>query len=150
MSVQSELLAIAKANKGRLAPKKVVEFARDPKTALHGRLLWDNTRAGDRYRLQQAAEIIRRFKVVIRSEKMESVKIRAFVSLANERDGSSGYRETVRVLSNKELRAEMLRTALMELQAFRRKYSILSELKGVLFEIERVLDEQGGEHPPTR
>ena len=57
--VSQELEEIRKRHIGILRPRDVVKYAENPDTALHDKFEWDDSLAGAKYRLQQAAEIIR-------------------------------------------------------------------------------------------
>ena len=126
-----------------LKPQTVVDFARDPNTALHSRFTWDDSAAAERYRLWEARQVIR---VAVFTPKGSQEKVRAFVSLRADR-GEGGYRATVDVLSDAELRAKMLEEALDELQIFERKYRILSELSPVFAAASRVREQKAQAQP---
>lgn len=51
---------------GLLDPNDVAEAASDPKSALHHRFEWDDTRCGRLYRVEQARQLIRELKIEIR------------------------------------------------------------------------------------
>jgi hypothetical protein len=61
--VQQELQAIADRHDGKLPASAVVDFARDPSTALHARFDWDDSEAAEKWRLEQARTIIARVKI---------------------------------------------------------------------------------------
>ena len=136
-SVKSELDAICKAHRGILQPEDVVEFARDPDTALHGRFEWKDGDAADLWRLHQARNIIRVFVVVLPQAKNEQ-PTRCYVSLTSDRVADHGYRRIEAVLSHKTLRDQMLADAMAELAAFRAKYATLKELSGVFAAIDKL------------
>jgi hypothetical protein len=121
-----------------LRPEDVIEFARDPKTALHSRFVWDNGQAAHKWRLHEARNLIRvSIKHVGRAIQ---TPIRAFVSLKSDRyQEGGGYRSTVTVLSDTERRAEMLRDALADLIAIRRKYNHLQELAQVFAAVDQLM-----------
>jgi len=62
-----------KKDTGKLTPEMVVEFAKDENNFLHKLFTWDDSKAAEQYRLQQARNIINNVEVVtIRNgEKME-------------------------------------------------------------------------------
>lgn len=133
-----ELEQVAQAHDMMLKPEDVIEFARDPKTALHSRFDWNNTNAAQQWRLFQARQLIR---VSIRHiGGAIQTPIRAFVSLKSDRyqDGG-GYRSMVTVLNDAERRAEMLRDALADLIAIRRKYNQLQELSQVFAAVDQLV-----------
>lgn len=117
--------------KGTLNPVDIVDESRDSAAPLHPCFEWDDVAAAEKYRQTQAQMIVRSIVTVQETPNREPVETRAFVSVQQE------YNPIEVVTSSEEQMQELLRTALAELMAFRRKYSILSELAGVM----RVIDE---------
>ena len=134
--VITELKRIANKNGGLLQPETVVESARPIKSPLHSRFEWDNTVAGQQYRIWQARQLIRvSVEVLERTDEVTDV----FVSLSTDREKESGgYRIMVDVLTDKQMRAQMLADAMAELEIFRVKYSRLKELAAVFEAIKKV------------
>jgi hypothetical protein len=131
-----ELDAIAKANGGKLRPADVVDFAADPKTALHSKFTWDDGEAGRRYRIWEARHLIRvSVKMMPRGEK----KYHAWVSLVEDRAiPGGGYSATAKVLSDRQRRQRLLDQALRELERWRERYRELSELADVFAAADKV------------
>jgi len=140
--VRAELLALSDRHEGRLEPESVVDAARDPASVLHGMFTWDDTDAARRYRLLQAATLIRRVKITILRHDPETrqVKIehaRALESPASERDRKGepskggSYIRTAKIARDPQMRASMVDTVLAELNAIRKRYARLSELETV-------------------
>ena len=74
-------------------------------------------------------------------ETIEGIKgsVDVFVSLTTDRHAKSGgYRIMTDVLSDKEMRAQMLSDALADLEIFKAKYSRLQELSVVFQAIKKV------------
>lgn len=117
---------------GRLEPAKIVEESRDSAAPLHPCFEWDDAAAAEKYRQTQAQMIVRSIVTIQEKPNREPVETRAFVSIRQE------YKPIEVVTNSEEQMQELLRTALAELMAFRRKYSILSELAGVMRAIEEV------------
>ena len=134
--VITELKRIANKNGGLLQPETVVESARPIKSPLHSRFEWDNTVAGQQYRIWQARQLIRvSVEVLERTDEVTDV----FVSLSTDREKESGgYRIMVDVLTDKQMRSQMLADAMAELEIFRVKYSRLKELAAVFEAIKKV------------
>jgi hypothetical protein len=57
--IKVELDIIAKKNRGRLAAEKVLDEAKSPRHPLHSEFEWNDKKAGHKYRLEQARELIR-------------------------------------------------------------------------------------------
>jgi hypothetical protein len=131
-----ELEELTAANGGTITPAQVVEYAADPSTALHGLFTWDDSEAARRYREQQAAQYLRVVLRVVPREGGEPLVTRAFVSLSADR-GTGVYRPVVNVLSDTEQRAQLVRDAMAELAAFRRKYQNIAELADLFAAMEQ-------------
>lgn len=120
-----------------LVPKEVVEFARDENTELHSKFEWDDSIAGEQYRIYQARNLIR--TVIIKDSGIDK-SIHAFVSLSPDRENEGGgYRGIYDVLENTNWRKQMLQDAMNELKSFEEKYKLLSELSLVFDAIHRVM-----------
>ena len=120
---------------GLLVPGDVVEYAKNPATALHKRFEWNDGIASAQYRLWQARTLIRLHVTVINSD---VAPVRAYVSLKRDRvESGGGYRPLGSVMSEKQLRAELLAQALEELEVFRRKYQDLVELAPIFEAMEK-------------
>ena len=139
-TITTELLFIKDQNNGFVDPVAVIEYARDPKTALHNRFEWDDTEAAERYRIWQARMIIRMDLVVIPISEGKEKIVRSFISLVADRkaEQDKGYRFMVDVLSDSDLREQMLDAARRDMLIFRRKYNQLNELAKVFEAMEQV------------
>ena len=126
--IEKELRKIAAKNHGLVSPRAVVDFARDPTTALHSKFEWDDGAAAEQWRIEQARHIVRVFVTVLHDD---APPIRAFVSLSDDRHKEGGYRITAQVMTDPERRQQMLDTALSDLQIIQRKYESVKELAGV-------------------
>ncbi len=129
---KKELLRLERRD-GSLRPESVVEFAKNPKTALHRRFTWDDTKAAHEHRLWQARQVIRVWVVEIPNSKDVT---RAFVSLQTDRNSGAGYRSIVSVVNSEERYAELLRMAVAEARVFQLKFRQLKELAGVFGAID--------------
>lgn len=134
VTIEEELEAIRKKHRGVLRPADVVEYAKDPETALHEHFPWDIEEAAYKHWLDVARHIIRAVVTVV-GEGETAISCRAYVSLSADR-GKDSYRATVEVFDDAERSEAMLQEALQELAAFRRKYSVLQQLKKVFRAID--------------
>lgn len=131
--VKKELRMLEK--RGLLKPEDVVEFAKNPKTALHEVFVWDDTEAAHLWRLHQARNLIR---VVVSVNESTGKEERIYVSLRSDRsEDGGGYRQLVKVLSDSEQREELLRDAYEEWQYYKAKYRELKELASGFEEMDR-------------
>lgn len=139
--IRQELDALAESNSGILKAVDVIEFAKDPKTALHSRFEWDDTQAGHQYRLIQARHIIKQVYITI--PERENIEYQVFVSMPDDRklpDG--GYRTLVDVMSDEEMRKKLLAQAYAEFKLWQKKYQQLKELVPVFEKMDQVINEK--------
>ena len=91
---------------GMLLPANVVDAARSPRSPLHRYFSWDDGVAADKWREEQARQLIR--SVTIKVNSANAVVVRAYVSLPADRLHGDGYRKMEDVIDNKFLRRQML------------------------------------------
>lgn len=115
--------------KGMLTPYDVVKEARDKKSALHNSFEWDDTEAGQKYRLMQARIMLTTVKVEFGGEKRE-LYYNTTVEIENV--PVRGYFSIERVMSEKALHQSVLREAIRELEYAQKKYNSLKEFRGVI------------------
>jgi len=133
--IREELDRIASENGGLLLPSAVVDAARPASSPLHSKFEWDDTAAAEQYRLQQARQLIRITVNVIGGRADEE---KLWVSLKPDRTNGGGYRGIVSVMSDTNLRNQLLEDALEDAENFQQKYRHLSELSEVFAAIKKL------------
>lgn len=118
-------------SKGRILPEDIVEASKDESAPLHPCFEWNDTVAAHKYRCGQAAFLIRLI-VAEDYSTSSSESVRAFVHIQDS------YKPISVVVNSQDQMSELLRSALAELSAFRKKYQSLSELSPVFEAIEEV------------
>lgn len=131
--VGPELERIRIRHNGRLEPDWVVHEAKAEASPLHPLFEWNDTIAAQNYRVDQARGVIRSIEVVI-EDRPEQKPVRAFVSVVRENDRT--YTSVQDAMSDPKLREQVLRAALAELEAWRRRYAELVELANVFAAID--------------
>ncbi len=130
MNCREELEHIRLQHGGVLRATDVVEYARDPDTALHGRFEWDDTKAAEQHRVWQARELIR---VVVHTRPACQPPTRVYVSLTNDRrNDGGGYRTLDEVMRSESMREALLKQAHADMVLFETKYRQLTELASVI------------------
>lgn len=122
-----DLLQTVYQEHGQLTPKLLVDVARDPDHELHSRFEWDDTVAAEKYRQEQARELIRRVRIVYREgdEKNPPQTIRAYHSLP---DGEGhAYRSHDEIAADPLLSKMLLAQAEREWKDLHRRYGHLAE-----------------------
>lgn len=128
--IAAELRLVESAHNGVIPARAVVDFARDPKTALHSQFTWDDGEAAEKWRLEQARRVIRSVKITF--EEVPKLTFNSRVSLPSDRKSDDPvYRPLVRVMNDAEQRAELVEMVREELRRLRRKYASLTELESV-------------------
>ena len=132
---------------GTIAPERIVDHARQPTSVLHGYFTWDDSAAAEAFRVQQARHLLRSIVVVQADGVDVKAPVRAFVALRQAAqdavdDGAdeatvgsyTSISAAVRVVRYRE---QMLRDALRDLNAYRLKYQLLSDISGWGAALER-------------
>jgi len=123
---------------GRLTPEAVLQDARVDTSPLHPFFEWDDAKAAERHRLEQAGHLIRCVTVVIEPKEPDEARtIRAFVPISAP-DNTRSFVPTMKALSDADLRRQVLAQAHSELGAVAKKYRELKELAEVVSAIDRV------------
>ena len=148
--VIDELLNIQK-EKG-LTAEEIVESAKDKKNPLHDLFEWDNSIAGEQYRLAQARIIVNEVKVMIENKEycaFESVAVPVPYGSKSNSESSTEivreYRPIVEILSNEDLRKQVINSALNHLSYWERqneKYSELAPIIKVASKVRKALDKK--------
>lgn len=140
--IRNELTRLAAAHGGELQPKVVVDAARADDSPLHHSFDWDDSAAAEKWRLQQARQLIR---ATVTYEKLgnKSIPVRVFVSLTPDREeDGAGYRLLSTVMSDAGHRQQMLTDAMAEMVRFKEKYRQLSELAKVFAAMDEVTQQE--------
>lgn len=124
-------------NDNQLEPAIVVKDAKRKRSPLHDYFEWDDSKAAHAHRLERARHLIRSVEVVIKREGKE-YQTRAFHSVIIKRNSHTerAYAEVERVMSEPELREQVIGKALQELESWRRRYGELRELGKVFAAID--------------
>jgi hypothetical protein len=130
VSIRSELERIY-AEHGNLTPGLVLSEAQSPDSPLHTHFNWDDDDAANRWRLHQAADLIRRVKInVVNTTSDEGLRVRAWTSIPTQ-EGRQ-YRDTREVAADSNL-ATLVRDELMnELRVLREKLRRFDEFAAIV------------------
>ena len=134
--ITAELKRIAARHKGRLLPRVVVDEARNEASPLHNSFEWNDSIAGEQWRIEQARRLIQVSVIVLDGH---NEPVRAFVSLSTDRYSGGGYMMVKSVLSDNELVDIMLKDAAAELEIFTAKFNMIQELSEVNVAAKRFL-----------
>lgn len=120
-----------------VTPESVVEAARPKDAPLHPALTWDDAKAAELHRLNEARTLVR----AVRVEKDDSTvsKVPQFVSVRVQAIDSSAYVKTAVAMSDEEMRRQVLTDAMRQLRGWQTRYKHLTEFSGVTKAIDQVL-----------
>ena len=116
-----------------LSAQSVLDANRPEDAPLHDEFEWDDEKAAEEYRLSQARFLLR--MICVKQDSSEQrAPIRAFFKVSY----GSNYESVETILTERDKHADLIATAYAELQAFRNKYQMLSELEPIFSEIEKL------------
>lgn len=116
---------------GYLTPHTVLLKAEDKNSLLHQYFDWDNTTAGEQWRLWQARQLISSIRVEWTGRKVNAYHN---VRVMTEKVPMEGYFPIEKIAKNEDLQEQVLRTAIAELDHWHRKYKEVKELADVVNE----------------
>lgn len=117
----------------QVTPKQIVEYARNEDTELHKCFEWNDEVAAEKFRIEQAKQVIRTLYIVPEKKDAQPIRVMHITEQRNV------YQPTQLFLSNENEYDALLKRALKELEAFKNKYKNLIELETIFEEIEEVL-----------
>lgn len=116
-------------------PQQIVDFAKNPETELHKCFEWDDTKAAENWRKQQARYVCCSISIV--TDETEQ-KPTAYRLIQHDTDKQS-YQNVVVTVRNRDQYLDLLEMAKKELNSFKERYRRIVELESVIDEIERFL-----------
>ena len=117
---------------GRLTAKNLLDESRPAEAPLHNEFEWDDIKAAEEYRMQQARHII---NCLLIEDDSKQEAVRAFFTLA---ESAPQYRSIRTIMADETQSDALLQLAIQELQAFERKYTQISKFKALFAEIDRL------------
>lgn len=139
--VASALNAV-KRRKGRLLAPDVVEAAKDPDSPLHDQFEWDDSKAAHAHRVWQARRLIVSVGLI---EDGDREPVQLYYSLSSDRASGGGYRDIRDIVSDDELREELLRDAASDAARFKEKFQRIKHDLAEMFDaIDRLQSRVNG------
>lgn len=136
----SAIKALAEKH-GAITAEIVLEEAKKKTSPLHSHFDWNDTTAARRFRLIQAAELIRKIKVEYLVAENQTVRVRAFHNVTEDDDEPNSKGVFVGLdtaLTVDSYRDQLLANCKRDMQAFKAKYAALSEVSSVINAMEEV------------
>ena len=124
---------------GGLTARSLLNHSREEDALLHPCFEWDDGKAAEAYRLNQAGDIIRNV-VAVAVDNAPVEEVRAFVSTTDYGVPNEGvYKPVIEALADEETKEIVLKNAIREAYAFKKKYKNLNELSGVFDAIDELV-----------
>jgi hypothetical protein len=129
---------MALRNGGLLLIDDVLSAAEDTECVLHKHFEWDDTEAANQYRREQARGMIQKCSITIAQS--PDVSIRAFVSLSDDQKNGGGYRMTAAVLSDEDMKAQLLHDMQLTIGRWKQKLHLLDvETLAIIDRLEKAV-----------
>ncbi len=122
-----------------LSAPTLLEESRPKKAVLHNEFTWDDSKAAEQWRLEEAGNIIRSVQVVY--EHGPSEPQRAYVIEERPADSSATYAPVHEVLERQSSKDRLILELLADLQAFRRRFVLVSDLSHVVPVLDSLIAE---------
>ena len=141
--VAHKQIEVIRKKTGKVLPEDVVRVAKSKCNPLHSEFEWDDATAALAHRVERARLMLRSFMVVRDDLKTDRPqRIYEVVREPQEKPGriKHVYRTVEDIMTDKDLRAELLGRALGELISLRNRYRDLQELAIVMRAIDEVVE----------
>ena len=113
---------------GGLTAELVVQAAKPKRSYIHDFFEWDDEKAGEVYRLEQARYLIRHIIIEVVGERETP---RAFITVVKGTPSQKVYLDTIQIMATPELRLQVLAMFLSELNVLRRRYAELLKFSNI-------------------
>ena len=139
------LEAIRKKKGGKYSPVDVVTAAKAANHPLHKEFEWNDKKAAAEQRLERASYLVRSLEVVVSDTKdttIKTVRIRKYQSLGtgSENGKESRYHDTQEVLSDAELRKQVMVKIWQQLLSLQRQYTDYTEFTAIWVAIDKTAE----------
>lgn len=135
-----QILDDIQRRRGALRPRDVVEEARDPSHPLHDHFEWDDARAGQMYREQQARELLQTVYVRLRQGEVQ-LTVPNYVRDPRAPATEQGYVSVVKIRTERELAADAIRAEFERARSAMRRARDLAKALGMTEDVDGLLAE---------
>jgi len=142
--IVGERLEAIKAERGEITPRAVVDDARSANSPLHKLFTWDDAKAADYWRIEEARKVIGSIVIAKVDGATVARETRAFVHIST---GGERYEPIQQAMAVKELRDEVLARAQQEILNWRARYSAYQEFAEVHAAIDETFAEKAAKKP---
>jgi hypothetical protein len=135
-----EIDSIRKETGGIASPAELVNRARNATSAMHGWFTWDDSKAAELHRQQEARRLLRDIRIVRVVEGEEQPPQRVYVSVAHSTGGKGGaYAPIIEAMSDDTMREQVIGDAIAGLNGWRKRYEEFSELAPAIALVDQAI-----------
>lgn len=138
-AIRDRLHVLALDGGGRLTPDAVVADAADPNSPLHDAFEWDDSKAAQAYRIEQARVLIRSVEVTIRTD-VTILRAPFYVRDPQAGDNEQGYVPVASLRTQKDLAREVAVAEFSRAAHYLRRARAVARALDVEGDIDRLLD----------
>jgi hypothetical protein len=136
--IDAEISRIYKEN-GGITPDLVIKAASDPKSVLHHLFEWDDTKAGNAYRVDQARQIITSVKINIVTES-RTISAVSYVRDPRLPSDQQGYISVDKLKTDKDLAKDSIRYEFQRAYAHLHRAKTHAEILGMEDQVSALLN----------
>lgn len=129
-------------NGGVVTPEAIIEAAEATRNPLHKLFEWDDTSAARKFRVTQAATLYRSLEITYVGRKGQPVRAYEIITHSvrgkPEEERVTLYSTHEEVLSDPKARKNLIRDAISQLKAFKRRYHDLNEFSKIFKAIDEL------------
>lgn len=123
---------------GTVKPETVVHEAKRKSHPLHPFFEWDNDKAADEFRKEQARYLIRSVRIIQQVKNEEPKLIRVFHNVEDTEEIGRGYQPLVHIMNSEDLKQQAISYSIQYLQQARKRLSEIKELEKIVVELEKI------------
>ena len=136
--IDAEISRIYNEN-GGITPDLVIKAAEDPNNVLHHLFEWDNSKAGNAYRVDQARQIITSVKINIVTES-RTISAVSYVRDPRLSNDQQGYVSVAKLKTDKDLAKDSIRYEFQRAYAHLHRAKTHAEILGMEDEVSALLN----------
>jgi hypothetical protein len=136
--IDAEISRIYNKN-GGITPNLVIKAAEDPNNVLHHLFEWDNSKAGNAYRVDQARQIITSVKINIVTES-RTISAVSYVRDPRLSNDQQGYISVAKLKTDKDLAKDSIRYEFQRAYAHLHRAKTHAEILGMEDEVSALLN----------
>lgn len=126
-----------------LTAENLLKKASKKSSSLYEFFDWDNSSAGEKWRLQQARGLINEIKIIVEDKEVyafESVNVSIneprVLTNSPSKFGSREYKTIVEIMDNEDYRNQLIHSALAQVNYWKEKHKELIELNPIFISID--------------